>query len=309
MIADVLKAQGLRGDEDPQALALATCRAHAENFPVLSLAVEKGKRPALAALYAFCRAVDDLGDEAPGDRLALLDAWEADLLLVWKGTPEHPLLKALVPVVRDLELPDEPFRRLVQANRMDQTRTRHATFEDLREYCRHSADPVGHLVLRVYGYADPERDRLSDATCTALQLANFWQDVSRDLAQGRIYLPGEDLARFGVAEADLEKSPASPAVRSLLAFQVARARSLFAEGLALPDRLSGRARWAVASFSAGGLAVLDAIAAQGYDVIRKRPAVSGADRRRVLLSTAWRLLSGARGPAVCPSALRCDEAA
>ena len=308
-IDDVLKAQGLTGGEDPRALCGRMARGHDENFPVLSLAVPAGKRRALAAIYAFCRAVDDLGDEAAGDRRALLDAWEEDLLKVWGGSPRHPLLKALSEVVLEWELPPEPFRRLVRANRMDQARSRYATFEELRDYCRHSADPVGRLVLHVLGHRDEERQRLSDATCTALQLANFWQDVRRDLKdRGRIYLPLEDLARFGVPEADLDLSRATPALRSLLAFEAARARGLFREGLALTGLLRGRARWMIAAFSAGGLAVLDALAAQGYDPLVRRPSPSPALRRRALLSTGWGLLTGRSGAALCPSASRADLA-
>ena len=305
---DVLKTQGLTGSEDPQVLCASWAARRHENFPVLSLAVPKAKRPAFAAIYAFCRAVDDLGDEAPGDRLALLDAWEEDLLKVWTpGGPRHPIHRALVPVVRGLAIPDEPFRRLVRANRMDQVKVRYATFEELREYCLHSADPVGRLVLHVFGYSDPERQRLSDATCTALQLANFWQDITRDLKdRGRSYLPLEDLMRFGVSEADLASRPAPEAFRRLMAYEVSRARGLFTEGLALLDGLEGRPRWTIAAFSAGGLAVLDAIAGQGYDVLGRRPALSGARKAGLLLSVGARLALGADP---CPSARRADSAA
>ncbi len=304
---DVLKAQGLTGSEDPRAHCRALAGSHYENFPVLSLAVPSRLRDAFAAVYAFCRAVDDLGDEAPGDRLGLLDAWEMDLLLVWKGLPRHPIMRALIPVVRAHDIPPQPFRRLVQANRMDQKRNRYAAFEDLKEYCRHSADPVGHLVLYLYGHRDAERRRLSDAVCTGLQLANFWQDVARDLAdRNRIYLPQEDLSRFGVSEADLAREGAAPAVRTLMAFEVARARALFAEGAPLVASLEGRARWPVAAFIAGGLAVLDALAAQGYDYV-PRPALSSGDKRRILLRTSAGLLLGRRGADLFPPLRRADS--
>lgn len=305
---DVLHAQGLSGSEDPRTLCRGMAARHYENFPVLSWAVPGRLRDDVAAVYAFCRAVDDLGDEAPGDRPALLDAWEADLLRIWDGAPRHPIHRALADTVRRHDIPPEPFRRLVQANRMDQTLSRHPDFASLREYCRHSADPVGRLVLYLFGHRDPERQRLSDATCTGLQLANFWQDIPGDLAsRGRIYLPAEDLARFGVTEADLTQVPASKPVRDLMAFETARARALFAEGLGLLDLLQGRARWMVAAFSAGGLAILDALAAQDY-APSPRPALTGTAKRCLLLGTGWRLLTGTRGSALCPTVTRQDAA-
>lgn len=302
-LADVLRSQGLTGTEDPAALCTGLARRHYENFPVLSMAAPKPLRADVAALYAFCRMTDDLGDEAAGDRLALLDAWEADLVKAWGGAPAHPALKALAATVSERAIPPEPFRRLVRANRMDQVRSRWGSFEELRDYCRHSADPVGHMVLHALGAATDENLRLSDATCTALQLANFWQDVSRDLRdRGRIYLPADDMARFGVREDDLRGAAASPPLRRLMAFEVSRARALFAEGLGLADRLEGRARWMVAAFSAGGIAVLDVLAGQGYDPLVRRPALSGARKARLLLATGWatgwRLLGGPGGPAV-----------
>lgn len=306
---DVLKAQGLTGSEASLPHCRALARAHYENFPVLSLAVPARLRDPFATVYAFCRSVDDLGDEAPGDRLALLDAWEEDLLKAWSGTPRHPVHRALQGVIRDFDLPPGPFRKLVRANRMDQLRSRYASFEDLREYCRHSADPVGRLVLLLYGHRDEERLRLSDAVCTGLQLANFWQDVARDLKdRGRVYLPQEDLARFAVGEADLALETASPDLRRLVAFEVARARALFAEGAPLVDRLEGRARWAVAAFLAGGLAVLDALADQGYDPLAQRPEISGAAKRRLLARTGWGLLRSQAGDSLFPSLSRRDDA-
>ena len=306
-IGDVLKTQGLSGDEDPAALCLAIARSRRENFPVLSLAVPARLRAGMAAVYAFCRLVDDLGDEAEGDRRGLLDAWEEDLLLVWNGEPRHPVLRALIPHVRSLDLPPDPFRRLVRANRMDQARSRWGTFDDLLDYCRHSAAPVGRMVLLLHGFRDEDRFRRSDAVCTALQLANFWQDVGRDLRdRGRIYLPQEDLDRFGVPEAALSAPSASPALRKLIAFEAGRTRRLFVEGLGLTDLLEGRLRWAVSAFCAGGLSVLDALAARQYDPLMGRP--EPASKTRVLAGTLWRLSLGAKGPAVCPSSLRSDGA-
>jgi squalene synthase HpnC len=306
---DVLKAQGLTGAEDPVAHCRAMANSHDENFPVLSRAVPGRLQDAFAAVYAYCRAVDDLGDEAEGNRLALLDAWEEDLLKLWGGEPRHPILRALGPVVRAHGIPPGPFRRLVRANRMDQMRNRYATFEEVREYCRHSADPVGHLVLHLYGHRDAGRQLLSDAVCTGLQLANFWQDVARDLAgRNRIYLPREDLERFGVSEADLSQRSATPALRELMAFEVSRARTYFSEGAPLVDRLAGRSRWVVSAFIAGGLAVLDALADQGYDPLSKRPGLPSGAKRRLLAGTAIGLFLGRRGASLFPSSRRADRA-
>ena len=267
-------------------------RTHYENFTVGSWLVPRDKRDHLYAVYAFCRAVDDLGDEHQGDRLAALDAWEKDLLNCYEGTPRHPYLVALQETIRQFDIPREPFLKLVQANRMDQTVSRHSTYTDLEFYCQHSANPVGQLVLYVFGYRDAERQRLSDFTCTALQLANFWQDVARDYAMGRVYIPLEDMARFGYSEAELAGGLVTTSFRELMAFEVDRARGLFREGLGLVETLEGRFQLDVSLSSLGGMKVLDMIERSGYDVLTSRPSVSGVEKVRLMLRTALRLKLG-----------------
>lgn len=264
-------------------------RSHYENFTVISRFTPRQHRPALEAVYSFCRHTDDLGDEAEGDRLALLDKWKAELSLAYSGEPTHPVMVALQDTVRRAHIPEEPFRKLIEANRMDQGPGRFETYADVLHYCDHSANPVGRMVLHVLGEATEENVRLSDATCTALQLANFWQDVARDYAMGRIYIPLEDMREFGCAEEQIASGIADTAFRYLMRFEVDRAQALFDEGLPLATRLSGRARLAIALFSKGGLRVLDAIRKQDYDVLSKRPVVTSSQKLWIIVSTAARL--------------------
>ena len=269
-------------------------RAHYENFTVGSWLLPRSKRKHVYAIYAYCRFVDDLGDEHAGDRLSALDAWEHDLHRCYEATPQHPYLIALQETIRAFDIPREPFLKLIEANRMDQVNTRYATYTDIEHYCRHSADPVGHLVLYVFGYRDEERQRLSDYTCTALQLANFWQDVARDYAMGRIYIPQEDMESFGYSEGQLAQGLSTEGFRDLMAFEVDRARELFHRGLKLVDTLRGRAKLDVALFSMGGMKVLDAIERQGYDVLSQRPELSKATKLRLMLGTTLKLGLGFR---------------
>ena len=261
-------------------------RSHYENFTVASRFMPRELLPHVSAIYAYCRSVDDLGDETEGDRLALLDAWAADFETCYTGEPETPRLRALQHTIRAFDLEPAPFRDLITANRMDQTEHRYETFEDVLDYCRHSANPVGRLYLALLGHRDEERVTLSDATCTALQLANFWQDVRRDYAMDRIYLPLEDLRRFGYSEDELAADECTPAFRDLMAFQVARTRRYFDDGLPLVDTLKGVPRLHVKLFSLGGMRVLDAIESQNYDVLTKRPTVTST-RKAWLLITTW----------------------
>jgi len=281
----------------PLVEARAACarlaRTHYENFAVVSRLVPRRLRTHVRALYATCRTVDDLGDEAPNDREALLDRFEQELDAAYRGTPRHPVLVALRETIEALDLPETPFRRLIEANRIDQRQRRYETFEDLLHYCEHSADPVGRLYLALFGFRDEARGRLSDRICTALQLTNFWQDVRRDLAAGRIYIPGEDLARFGVSEADLAAPRAGPGVRALLRFEVARTRDVFREGLPLLASVRGRLRIALALFVRGGEAVLRKIEAQGYDTLRRRPSLRSTEKARLTIGA---LLAPARPP-------------
>ena len=233
-------------------------------------------------MYAYCRGVDDLGDEAPGDRLSLLDGWEAELLRCYEGAAREPAFIALQETIRRFDIPREPFLRLIEANRMDQRVSRYRTYEDLLAYCENSANPVGHLVLYLFGYRDEERQLLSDATCTALQLTNFWQDVRRDLEKGRVYVPLAEMERFGYGEADLLALRFDERFRDLMSFQVRRTRELFRRGLELVPTVRGRLRLDLRLFSLGGLAVLDAIEAAGYDTLGRRPKLSRA--RKALLA-------------------------
>jgi squalene synthase HpnC len=263
-------------------------QAKTENFPVASLLLPRRVRAHLLALYGFARLVDDVGDEAEGDRLALLDELEADLKRVWGGTPQNPLIAQLVPTVAACQLPIDPFRRLIEANRRDQIMRRYETFDDLLGYCTLSASTIGELVLRIFDLATPERLALSDKICTALQLTEHWQDVAEDYGRGRIYLPGEDLRRFGVAESDLAAREASPQLRELLAFEVARTRQLLDEGAPLARQLPRRYGFAVAAFAAGGRSALKAIERAGYDVLSTRARAGIARRALELIETLIR---------------------
>jgi len=247
---------------------------HYENFTVASWLLPRALRRHVYAVYAFCRYVDDLGDEAPGDRLRLLDDWQAELERCYQSTPRHPILVALQETIRCFAVPPQPFLKLIEANRMDQRTSRYRTFEELLHYCDHSANPVGHLFLHLFGYADAERQGLADATCTALQLTNFWQDIAVDLGKGRLYIPQEDMARFGYPEEELERGIVNDGFRTLMAFEVGRTRELFAKGLGLLDMVDGRLKVNLKLFSLGGLAVLEALERNGYDVFRRRPRLS-----------------------------------
>lgn len=259
-------ALGRAAAPDP---ATVMAQARRENFPVASLILPRRLRSHLLAVYGFARLVDDIGDEAQGDRLALLDGIEADLERVWGGRPRNPLIARLQPTVAACNLDIEPFRRLIEANRRDQLVHRYQTFEDLAGYCALSANPVGELVLQIFGLATEARVRLSDKVCTALQLIEHWQDVSEDFAADRIYLPADDMKRFGVAEADLAQPSASSELRALMAFEVKQARELLDQGAPLARTLPLRYGVAVVGFIGGGGAALGAIERANYDVLGK----------------------------------------
>jgi squalene synthase HpnC len=284
------------GDAAPGKLAVATgreavaplpderavmARSSSENFSVATLLLPRRVRAHLLAIYGYARLVDQIGDDAPGDRLAQLEAVEGDLERIYAGAaPAHPVLARLAPTIRSLELPRQPFLALIEANRQDQTTATYATYDELLAYCALSANPVGELVLRVFGCASEERIRLSDAVCSALQLAEHWQDVAEDYAAGRIYLPEEDLAAFAVEPGDLGAAHTGAALAALLAFEVDRARMLLASGAPLVGTLRGSARLAVAGYVAGGSTALDAIEAAGYDVLAGAPSGGKAARLR-----------------------------
>ncbi len=272
-------------------------RARGENFPVASRWLPAAERRHLLAIYGFARLADELGDEAPGDREALLAELERELDALYAGgAPRHPLLRRLAATVRERELPREPFARLIRANRRDQRVARYPSFPALLSYCADSANPVGELVLRVFGAATAERLQLSDAVCSGLQIVEHCQDVAEDLSRGRLYLPAEDLERFGCSEADLAQAPAPPPVRALLCFEGLRARTLLERGVPLVASLRGRPRFAVAGFVAGGLAALDAIARRDYDVSGGAPR----PRRRDLLRHLFGVLRRARRSRATP---------
>lgn len=293
----------LLADAPPGAPSVAEvmARAAGENFPVASRVLPRGARAHLLALYGFARLVDELGDgesHPPAERLAALRWLQEELECAYAGRARHPLLVRLQPTLRACALPREPFLRLIEANRVDQRVARYETWEQLLGYCELSANPVGELVLGVFGKATPERVALSDRICTALQLAEHWQDLAEDFARGRIYLPAEDRARFGCEEGELagvgrsvevgHGTGASWRLRGLLAFEVARTRALLAQGLPLLETLRGRERLAVAAFAGGARAALDAIERSGYEVLAGAPRAS---RPRRLAVTAA-LLAG-----------------
>ncbi|WP_021595763.1 squalene synthase HpnC [Actinomadura welshii] len=240
-----------------------------ENFPVATRLLPARHREHLLNVYGYARLVDDIGDEAPpGDRAELLDLVERDLDRVYAGTaPELPVIRDLAGTIVARRVPAEPFRRLIEANRRDQAVTRYATFDDLVGYCALSADPVGHIVLHVFGAATPARLRLSDKVCTALQIIEHCQDAGEDYRNGRIYLPGDDLRRFGCVEADLAAPVTPTRLRGVVALQAKRARRMLDEGAALTGGLRGFARVAVAGYVAGGLAAIAGLERDAYDVL------------------------------------------
>jgi squalene synthase HpnC len=263
-------------------------RAAGENFPVASRLLPRAERADLLALYGFARLVDELGDSAPGDRLAALDWLAVELDRAFAGRAEHPLMIRVQATIVSRNLPRGPFERLIEANRLDQRQEHYETWEQLRGYCALSADPVGELVLATFGHASPERVALSDCVCTALQLAEHCQDVAEDLRARRIYLPREDLRRFGAEEPELAAPHASEPVRRVIAFEVERARGLLAEGTPLLASLRGRPRLAVAAFIAGGTAALDAIERAGFDVLAGAPQAGNGRRLQALVATLAR---------------------
>ena len=271
-------------------------RAHDENFPVAFMLAPRDLRADVRAIYAYCRVTDDIGDvgeAAAGERLAGLDAWEADLVAAVGGQGDDPVLVAVADVIRRRALPMEHFTRLIEANRMDQRITRWESHDDLLEYCAHSATPVGRMVLGVLGIDDPSRVALSDATCAGLQLANFWQDIRRDLEErDRVYLPREDMAIFGVSVDDLRAPSATPALRDLVRMQVGRARALLVEGAPLRGMVPWRVRLDIAMFTAGGTWVCDSIAGQDYDTIAARPAPGARGRAGMAAGVLARLVRG-----------------
>lgn len=282
--------EAARGIAAEVSLAVAA-KASGENFPVALKVLPETMRKHLTALYGFARLTDDLGDEplpgldaatTPADvytatRLRLLDELQADVARIYDGgTPELRAIAALAESVEACGIPRQPFDDLIQANRQDQTVTRYATYADLVRYCELSANPVGRVVLYIVGAATEDRLKLSDKICTALQLAEHWQDVAEDLGNGRIYLPQEDLKDFGVTIGDLARPAANEGVRRLMAFETDRARKLLDRGAPLAGTLKGAPRLAISGYIAGGRAALKAIRHAEYDVLTKTPRPSKA---------------------------------
>jgi squalene synthase HpnC len=267
-------------------------RGHYENFTVASLLLPRHLLRHFHAVYAYCRWADDLADEAGGGdhALRLLAWWRDELLRCYAGQASHPVFIALGETVRRFRIPPHPFLDLLGAFEQDQRVGRYRTFAQLLDYCRRSANPVGHLVLYLTGCHDAERAALSDCVCTALQLANFWQDVGRDLDLGRVYLPEEDRRKFGYPDEDLETRRFTPAFAELLRFEVDRTRDLFYRGQPLVGKVPGAVRADVDLFIRGGLAVLRKVEAQGYDVWSSRPKLARWEKGALLAGALWRRL-------------------
>jgi squalene synthase HpnC len=270
---------------EAQAWCKRLAESHYENFHVGTWFLPKALRPHFYAIYAYCRVADDLGDEVgdPAQSLALLDFWGGELDACYEGQTRHPVFVALAETIRVCLIPKQPFADLLTAFRQDQTVTRYRTMLDLLAYCRYSADPVGRLVLYVCGEADEARFRFSDATCSALQLANFWQDVRGDYAKGRVYLPQEDMELYGVSDETIAAGVATPEFRDLMRLEVDFARGRFQEGIELIDMVRRDLALDVELFSRGGLEILEAIERHNYDVLSTRPAISKGAKFNLLL--------------------------
>jgi squalene synthase HpnC len=275
---------------EAQAWCQRLAESHYENFHVASWFLPKALRPHFHAIYSYCRIADDLGDEVgnAAQSLALLDLWGRELDACYEGRTRHPIFVALAETIRACSIPKQPFADLLVAFRQDQTVTRFASIEDLMAYCRYSANPVGRLVLYVCGEQSEENFRLSDLTCSALQLTNSWQDVRLDIAKGRVYLPQDDMRRFGVTDQTIADGIATPGFRALMRYEVGHARSLFEQGLPLIGMVSGALALDLELFSRGGLEILRAIERMDYDVLRARPVVA----KRTKLALALRAVSG-----------------
>ncbi len=271
--------------KEAQAYCRRLAESHYENFHVATWFLPKRLRPHFQSIYAYCRISDDLGDEVGDTRqsLALLNFWNGELDACYRGEVRHPVFVALAETIRICNIPKKPFADLLVAFRQDQTVTRYRTMEDVFDYCRNSANPVGHLVLYACGYREPEFFTLSDFTCTALQLANFWQDVREDDRRDRIYLPLEDLEHFGVSEQQIHERRFSPEFRALMQYEVEYARALFLRGMPLLDRVDRELALDLALFTRGGQEILRAIERQNYDVLRARPVISKPRKAGLLL--------------------------
>jgi squalene synthase HpnC len=280
--------------DEAQEYCRRLARTHYENFSVATWFLPSKLRQDFLNVYAYCRISDDLGDEV-GDAtaaLALLDEWQEQLNACYAGNPRHPVFVALKETVRKFDIPKHEFSDLLIAFRQDQTVTRFPTFDDVLAYCRYSANPVGHLVLYLCGYRDAERQQLSDYTCTALQLANFWQDVTVDYGKGRIYLPLEDLKRYDVTEQDIQQNRNTPAFCEMMKFEVERAREWFYRGLPLVSKVDNALAVDLELFTRGGQEILNAIERQGFAVLGRRPVISKPRKLALVARAAMGKLLG-----------------
>ncbi|MCC7424175.1 MAG: squalene synthase HpnC [Planctomycetaceae bacterium] len=275
---------------DAQTYCRRLATSHYENFPVVSWLLPKALHQHFYNVYAWCRWADDLGDETGDSTRALefLGWWRSELANCYAGRPTHPVLIALRPTIDEFAIPPEPFEDLISAFEQDQRVNQYDNFDQLRDYCRRSADPVGRLVLRMCRQHTPENVAWSDSICTGLQLANFWQDVNRDLDIGRIYLPREDRERFRYSESELCERRTTPAFLELMKFEVDRARSFLRDGLPLIPRLPGRLQIDIDLFARGGLKILERIEGIGYRVWERRPKVTKGDAVKLLIGSMLR---------------------
>jgi len=280
------------GIDEAFAHCAQVARSHYENFPVGSLLAPRSLRPHLHSVYAFARGADDFADEAEyrDRRLEEIDRWERLYDGCRRGVAEHPVFVALAETIRRFDLPDAPFRDLLDAFRQDCRVRRYETWDELLDYCRRSANPVGRIVLRLYGHRDERLSEPSDAICTALQLTNFWQDVTVDLAKDRIYLPASDLVLHRVSESDLARADATDGVRALILELSRRTRGFFERGRPLLGAVGGRLGFELRAVWHGGSRVLTRIEEAGGDVLAHRPALGTKDRAAIV----WRAAMGAR---------------
>jgi squalene synthase HpnC len=269
-------------------------RRHAENFSVTTLLLPRRLVRHFHAIYSYCRWADDLGDETGGGPRALefLRWWRGELLRCYEGRPRHPVMVALAETIERFRIPPGPFLDLLYAFEQDQLVKRYATFEQLIEYCRHSADPVGRLLLYLFECIDPDCTALADRICTALQLTNFWQDVARDHAIGRVYLPEEDCRRFGYSVADFAAGRFNRSFAELMRFEVDRTRDMFVCGLPLVDLVPADVRVEVELFARGGLAILGKIERLNYNVWHRRPTLAKWEKAALFGAAVWRHWSG-----------------
>jgi squalene synthase HpnC len=277
-----------------QAYCAQLARTHYENFSVATLLLPRRLVPHFHHIYAYCRWADDLGDETGGGQhaLDLLQWWRTELLRCYDGKPHHPVMIALKQTIERFAIPPTPFLDLLLAFEQDQVVKRYDTYEQVLGYCRYSANPVGHLVLYLCECYDEQNAQLSDAICTGLQLANFWQDVARDLDIGRVYLPAEDRLRFGYSDADLEARRFTPAFADLMRMEVQRARELFEKGLPLVQRVPAEVQADIELFARGGLGILKKIEDAGYDVWQTRPVLRKWEKLALLGGVLWQRFVG-----------------